>query len=188
MAKFADTYHKYIEPYADVLLFVVCLFGANFFWKYTVTGDEADTMVTWFGIDITAPFALLSEHIAHASYWLVSLLRDTVHLTEPNRIWFDSGFAVRIVWSCTPLKQSWIWLIIMLFARGSWLRKTWFIPLGWLVIHAFNILRISCINLLCEFHPDMFPLWHEYIFKYLFYGMMFLMWVWWVERLASLER
>ena len=45
-----------LKPYTDIILFVVALLAANYFWKFTVIGDDSGTEVTWFGIDITAPF------------------------------------------------------------------------------------------------------------------------------------
>lgn len=181
-----------VEPYYDILLFVVCLFAANFFWKYTVIGEDAtNAIVTWFGLDITAPFDMMAEHIARVTARLTSFVHPTAHYVAPYRILFEpnegapNGFAVSIVWGCTAIKQSFIWLVIMLFARGKQMRKLWFIPFGWLCIYVFNILRITLISLLCEYHPSMFPFWHEYFFKYLFYGMLFMLWVWWTERLGK---
>lgn len=176
-----------LSPYADVLLFLVCLFVSNIIWKMSVNGDEAVGNVSLFGHDITTPFAAYAEHIASVCAWLLNLVSDTVHYYPPYVIRFDSGFAARIVWSCTPVKQGFIWLVIILCARGSWKRKTWFIPMGWVIIHFFNIIRIAIIALLCENHPDMFVLWHEYVFKYVFYGMLFMLWVWWVERLGQVK-
>lgn len=164
---------------------MVALFVANYFWKFTVMGDEEGGPVTWFGIDITWPFSVLSTHISYVASWWIALFRDTVHWVAPNTVIFDSGNAVIIVWSCTALKQSFIWLCIMLAADGLWKRKLWFIPFGWLCIYAFNIFRIAVIALIIEHHPNLFNLMHTYIFKYLFYGFMFALWVWWVEKLGK---
>ena len=179
---------KHIAPYMDILLFVVALLVANFFWKYTVLGDEGGIQVTWFGIDITAPFDFLAAHIANAVYWVVHLVRDTIHQLPNNILHFDSGSSVRIVWSCTALKQAFIWLIIMLVARGKWLRKLWFIPLGFVAIYLFNILRIALITLIIEYHPELFEMMHTYVFKYLFYLMLFGMWVWWTNSLSGMPK
>ena len=176
-------YRQRLEPYWDVILFMICLLAAHFFWKLTIDADEHGGPVHWFGLDISAPFDFLSAHIAQVTYWFVSLFRPTIHFLPPDILRFDSGSAIKIVWSCTALKQSFIWLIIMIFARGSWKRKLWFIPLGWLFIYIFNLIRIASIAMIVEFHPDLFDLMHTYIFKYLFYGMMFMLWVWWVEKL-----
>lgn len=176
---------KQIAPYTDIILFVVALLAANFFWKYTVLGDEGGDCVTWFGMDITAPFDLLAAHIARAVYWLIHFTRDTLHLLPDNILFFTSGSSIKIVWSCTALKQSFIWLVIMLVARGKWLRKLWFIPLGWVCIYVFNILRITWIAMIVEHHPHLFELMHTYIFKYLFYLMLFALWLWWTNRVGQ---
>lgn len=175
------------RPYYDIILFIVAMLVANYFWKFTVLGDEGGSQVTWFGIDITAPFTFLAEHITSVVYWLVHLTRDTIFKMEDTLLVFSSRSAIRVVWSCTALKQSFIWLIIMLVARGPWIKKLWFIPLGWVCAYVFNILRITIITMAVEFHPELFDLLHEYIFKYLFYGMLFCLWLWWTHkiRLAS---
>lgn len=176
------------NPLFDVALFAVCLFGANILWKMCVNGDESSDFVTVLGMDASRIFNAVSHYLTTRVYWVLQLFRPTVHLYEPDVVWFDSGFASRIIWGCTAIKQSFIWLIIILFARGKSLRKLWFIPFGWVMIHIFNVVRISLIDLLCEFHPTMFEFWHGFFFKYLFYFMMFLLWVWWNEKLGLIPR
>lgn len=175
---------KYIEPikpYVDIILFVVALLTANYFWKFTVLGDEGGTQVTWFGLDITHPFDVMAHHISQVVYWLLSLTNEHVYLYEPNLIRFETGTGTRIVWSCTALKQSFIWIIIMLVARGKWIHKLWFIPLGLICTYVFNILRITLIAMAIEHHPEWFDLLHEHILKYLFYFMLFGLWAWWTN-------
>lgn len=170
-----------LAPYADVIIFMLTLLVANYAWKWTVVGDEGEMLVTWFGLDITAPFDWFATNTAAAVYWFIGLFRDTAFMSDPLTIRFQSGSAVRIVWACTALKQSFIWLCLLLTTRGGNWHKLWFIPFGWLCIYLFNILRIASIAMLIEFHPDWFHLLHNYLFKYLFYGMMFLLWLWFVE-------
>ncbi len=177
-------YQEALRPYADILRFIVALFAANYFWKYTVLGDEVGTMVTWFGLDITAPFDFMAHHIASVVYWLISLTNEHAHLIDPNVIRFDTGTGTCIVWSCTALKQSFIFIVIMLVARGPFKHKLWFIPLGLVCAYAFNILRITLIAMAIEHHPEWFDFLHEQLFKYLFYGMLFLLWLWWIHRIV----
>lgn len=171
-------------PYIDVLLFMVCLLVAHFFWKWTIVADEHGGPVYWFGWNISYPFDYMCRHVAKVVYKLVGLTRDTLCFVAPDTLRYINGNSVKIVWSCTALKQSFIWLIIMLFARGHQWYKLWFIPLGWLCIYGFNIMRIYVIVLVIEHYPQMFDLLHAYVFKYLFYGMMFMLWVWWTERIV----
>jgi len=171
------------EPYLDVLIFMVTLLVANYFWKFTMIGDEDGEVVMWFGLDVTAPFEFMACHVASAVYWLLSLVRDTVHMVGDHTIRFDSGSGTSIIWGCSGLKQMFIWMCLILTVRGGWIHKLWYIPLGWVMCHAFNILRIFLISLFIEFHPTWFHTLHDYIFKYMFYGMMFVLWVIFVEKI-----
>ena len=183
------------EPYKDVIIFMITLLVANYAWKWTMVGDENGDSVTWFGLDITAPFEFMACHIASVVYWLVSLFRDNVYMSDAHTIRFASGTGTTIIWGCTALKQSFIWLCLILTVQSSsitsgkalWLKKLWFIPFGWVCCYLFNILRIFLIALLIEHHPEWFHLLHDHIFKYLFYAMLFGLWVWFVEGIRGAD-
>ena len=177
------TLKQRFEPYADIIIFMVTLLAANYLWKWTMTGDEYGDAVTWLRWDVTAPFEFMACHIASAVYWLVSLFRDTAYMPDEHTIRFASGSGTTIIWGCTGLKQSFIWLCLMLTVRGGWKHKLWYIPLGWLFCYAFNIFRIFLIVLFIEFHPEWFHVLHDYIFKYLFYAGLFGLWVIFVEKI-----
>ena len=183
-----------LRPYRDVIVFVVTLLVANYFWKWTMNGDEVGTQVTWFGLDVTAPFEFMACHIASVVYGLLSLFRDTVYMADEHTIRFASGVGTTIIWGCSGLKQSFIWLCLILTVRPIFkssnsqilkfsIAKLLYILLGWLCCYAFNILRIFLIALLIEHHPDWFEVLHNYIFKYLFYAMLFGLWVIFVEKI-----
>lgn len=190
-----------LKPYRDIILFLIAMFGANYFWKFTVTGDETAGPVMWFGLNITAPFDYVAEWTARREFWWLKLIKDNVYLYNKTVVGFFNGtltltddVRIGIVWGCTAIKQSFIWLVIMLLARGSeydkkysihnW-HKLWFVPFGLVCIYCFNVFRVTIIPLLIEHHHDMFDFWHEYVFKYLFYGMIFLLWVVWVEKIVK---
>ena len=171
-----------------------------------VHGDEAGVgVVTWFGLDATAMFDAYARHIAKVVYAIVHTFRDTLVMTDDVTMRFVDGGGTRIVWSCTPLKQMFIWFCLILTTRTSFseavfqrsglsvkrsfseavIGKLWFIPLGCLLIHLINIARISAITAFMEFHPEWFELLHTYIFKYLFYGILFLFWVFYIEKVRK---
>ena len=183
-----------LRPYRDVIVFVVTLLVANYFWKWTMNGDEYGEQVTWFGLDVTAPFEFMACHIASVVYGLLSLFRDTVTVPDEHTIRFASGVGTTIIWGCSGLKQSFIWLCLILTVRPIFkssnsqilkfsIAKLLYILLGWLCCYVFNILRIFLIALLIEHHPDWFEVLHNYIFKYLFYAMLFGLWVIFVEKI-----
>ena len=172
-------------PYKDVIIFFATLLVANYFWKYTMIGDEDGELVTWFGLDVTAPFEFMSCQIAKVVYWLVSLVRDTAEMYGEHAIRFDTGTGTNIIWGCSGLKQAFIWTMLLLTTRGGWVQKIWYIPVGWVLCYVFNILRIFIITLFIENHQDWFPFLHNVLFKYLFYFMLFCLWVLFVEKIRQ---
>lgn len=172
-----------LKPLKGVAYFAVILLTAHFFWKYTVIGDESDVLVTSFGLDISLPFNLMARHVAVMTHWMLDGLGYPIVMENYNIIRHDTGVAVRIVWACTGLKQTYIFTAIILLYFGSFRRKLWFIPAGWIVLYLFNIFRIAFITAAIRNHPESFEFLHEELFKYLFYALIFLLWILWEERI-----
>lgn len=176
-----------IAPYTDVLRFIFVLLVGNAVWKMVCKGDEAGNYVTCLGYDVTGFFSWASAHVARMSFYVVHFFEEATRLVYGNIIIFPNDVQISIVWGCSAVKQASLFTLIMLFSRGSWVNKLWFVPLGWLAVYLFNILRISIIALLIQHHPTWFEFLHSYLFKYLFYGMIFALWVVWIERLSQLS-
>lgn len=172
-------------PLKGIICFFIILLGAHFFWKFTMLGDESDIAVTFFGLDISAGFNLMVKHVAKVVYDILSLIGYQVQLDGANVIRHDNGMAVKIVWACTGLKQAYIFIVIMSFYKGPWSSKLWFIPAGLVVVYLFNIFRILMIVASIRENPDSFEFLHEGLYKYLYYGVIFLMWVLWEEKIRK---
>jgi len=82
---------------------------------------------------------------------------------------------------CTSLKQWMHWLFLMLLFPGPWKHKLWFIPLGLVMVEFINVLRIVGLALVVIPWPNQFGFFHDYFFRPVFYLLIFLMWVAWVE-------
>ena len=105
----------------------------------------------------------------------------------------DGGWArVIIAPECASLKQWMHWLFLMILFPGPWKHKLWYIPAGLVIIEWTNAIRICGILLMQIYWPNIhihlfgsdintFQLGHNYIFKFFFYLVIFLMWVLWVE-------
>ncbi len=65
--------------------------------------------------------------------------------------------------------------------------QAWFIPAGVLVCFLINIVRIIILVVVIENHQAIFKVLHESVLKYIFYGIIFLMWVLWEEKIATVN-
>jgi len=179
-----DRFLKYINPYKGVLFFVIILLVSHFAWKFLVLGDESDSMVTFLGMNISYPFNFMAHHVASFCQRILEFFGSDIRLEPGNILRHGNGNAVRIIWGCTAIKQAYIFICIIGLNRGPWRKKLWYIPLGLVVIYFFNILRISIIAQIIGAHPTWFDFFHEHIFKYLFYLVIFGMWVYWEEKIV----
>ncbi|MBO7408912.1 MAG: hypothetical protein J6T85_03370 [Paludibacteraceae bacterium] len=173
------------KQYGDVILFAVTLFAADALWKLLVNGDERANVIAICGVDVSQWFYAIEVNIADAVESLVGSWREGLVRTDEITLHWPGGSGSRIVWSCTPVKQCFIWLCLLLTTRGGWWHKIWYIPAGWLLLYLFNILRIAIVTYVIADHPDWFELMHTYIMKYVFYGFMFLIWVLFVEVIRT---
>ena len=177
-----------LEPYRGVIGFAVVLLLSNWFWKYNVFGDEEGSSVSFWGMDVSAPFVFMAKHSATLAVHILQYLGWKVTLDSLNVFHLATGFTVQVVWACTGLKQAYIAFCILAFSRGPWQKKLWYVPLALLVIYLFNIFRITFIIGACDQHPDWFHFLHIRLFKYLFYAIIFGMWVFWEEKIAVVKK
>lgn len=112
-----------------------------------------------------------------------------MEVTEPGFqvIQFSNKGVVIVNNSCSGLKQILQFVILFLVFPGPWIRKLWFIPVGILIIHLINIFRIVGLSVITVEAPQYWQFSHDYIFRPIFYLGIFLLWIWWVEKLAPVK-
>ncbi len=175
---------KIIKPYMGIIRFLLAMFIANIVWKISITEDEhsVSEVLLWNFTDISGLFRLVTQQVSDTVYFVLHNLLG-MNIIEHDFIFrFDTGAIIRIVWGCSGVKQMFIFTVIMLFSYGSWKHKLWFIPLGVLICHGVNIVRIVLLALIAYRYPAQVDLFHTYIFKYAFYGIIFLIWIVWNEK------
>ena len=169
--------------YQGIVLFLIVMFASNFFWKLTVNGDENGLEASFICFDLSVVFANLCHHLAEVVHLGLNRLGITTYLYDTT-VYHPNGEGVRIVWGCNGVKQSFIFTMIMLFARGPLKHKLWFIPLGLFCVYLINVSRLLLLTYIVRDNPNAFDFWHSGVTKYGFYGLIFLIWVLWNDYLV----
>lgn len=86
---------------------------------------------------------------------------------------------------CNGFKLFSIFTIFIAAFPGNWKKKIWFIPLGILIIHLANIIRVSALLLIQNYHPEYLDFNHLYTFTILVYSIIFLLWYWYIKRFSA---
>ncbi len=173
-----------LKKFEGIIRFVIVLFAANFLWKISMQGDENSDIVTLWGINCSVFFDMVIHHLAELSCSILDIFGYKTFLYETS-IFHENGEGVTIIWGCSGIKQSFIFLCILLFSRGKMIHKLWYAVLGLVVVYLVNLTRIVLLAMLTENHSEYFHFAHEYFFKYLFYFIIFMMWVLWEDFLVG---
>ena len=178
---------NFLSPYWGVIYFVALLLFTHFLWKFVVDGDLHGQQIAILGKDLTEQFHFLSAFTAKAVHWFVHLFPNTGDfMIEDTRLFFlNENFPIHLIWGCTGVKQLYIFIVIIAFYRGPWKKKLWYIPVGCVVLWIYNIVRIASISYLTIGHHERFDFLHEGLFRYIFYGLIFLLWVIWEEKFVK---
>ena len=173
---------KRYQSLFDVGLFFVLIF--SFHILYVIWNEYLDYWPIKGTVDRL--FAWASALLFNQSTWVLDHVFRVDFFTTGQSIVFlnheDAYSMVTVAPECTSLKQWMHWLFLMLIFPGPWKHKAWYIPLGLVIVELTNVVRIVGITLFLRPFPHDFALAHDVIFKIMFYVVIFLMWMIWVEK------
>lgn len=208
-----DSLKERIKPIKGIVLFLFLFILFELIWKIIVrpVGDEEQLIVLGFNLThFLYPVCKLDANIV---YWIIhDLLGYDNFNIDDLLIYFDNALAMKIIWSCTSVKQYIMFTFIMAFYYGPWKKKLVFIPVSLLILSTVNILRLVISAFLLkdgfpdwfisvneilngakwdesgatywQFYRDWYRFFHDGFFKWVYYdGCMFLLWLYWHEKI-----
>ncbi len=129
--------------------------------------------------------AWMVQGLYHGSEWILTRIFRMEACYDGQRICLGSPGSLSISHPCSGIRQFTQFTLLMIFYPGPWLKKTWFIPLGWVAVHLTNLLRIAGLSLVIVYLPRFWPFFHGYLAKGIFYLVFFILWVIWAEYIAT---
>jgi len=75
--------------------------------------------------------------------------------------------------------------VFVLAYPGHQKNKLWFVPLGILLIHILNIIRVISLAIIAYYSPYSLSFNHTYTFTFFVYAFIFLLWMVWVNKFAQ---
>lgn len=111
----------------------------------------------------------------------------TTYEPEPfrNRIGIEGSLGVFIGEPCDGFILFALFLAFIVAYPGALKHKIWFIPLGILLIHLINALRVIALVLIMRKHPQWLSFNHDYTFTIIVYAFVFLLWWVWINKFSS---
>lgn len=131
------------------------------------------------------PDGRLDEAVAQAilrdTAWLVSLV-ETEPLVVLRYISIPGYGAIELVDGCTGLSVIGMFAGFVIAYPGSRINRAIFIPAGIYAIYLINVLRMAVLVVGQKYFPSLIAFTHDYTTTGIFYLLVFLMWVFWVNN------
>ncbi|WP_029905020.1 archaeosortase/exosortase family protein [Prevotella sp. 10(H)] len=213
---YITTLREKLGPFRDIIWFLCLFLIFEFIWKVCVHQGENERILLVLGKDLTAYTEGMNRWTADIVYWVVHDLfgYKNFQIVNGTTLFFENSIPVDIIWSCTGLKQLFMFSFILAFYYGPVKKKLWYLPLSLFILLLINILRLAIIFIIIKdpfpewfisvnewynnctwentkecyykFYKDWFNIFHRDIFVWIYYdGVIFVLWLIWEEKIRK---
>ena len=106
-----------------------------------------------------------------------------LHETESSvKVILEGKYLSRVVEGCNAVSVMILFAAFVVAFAGKFKNTLLFIVSGLLIIHILNILRIALLNIALLYYPESQEILHGVIFPAFIYGVVFGLWVIWVNK------
>lgn len=178
---------QYFKKYKAFLLFLAKFLGSYLVLIFLYQIFLDNVIDTQFNVDaFTAIVSNQTKMILELWGYDVTLVR---HQTEAAvRIILFEKPIVRIVEGCNAMSIMILFVAFIVAFSATFLRTFLYILSGIVVIHILNILRISTLIVGMLHYREYEDLMHDVIFPLFIYGVVFGLWILWVNKFSKNER
>ena len=176
-----------LQQYKPFLLFlgkflltylVLTIIYQSYLNQFDVTKNEVDTF---------------TKIVANQSEMVLSLFDSQSysmpHLKEPSiKLFYKGKYISRIIEGCNALSVIILFISFVIAFTGKLKQTILFIVMGSLIIHILNIVRIALLCIALYNYPDYEHILHGVVFPLIIYGVVFLLWVIWVNKFSIYVR
>lgn len=110
------------------------------------------------------------------------------HSSEPSlKLLVNDDYVARVVEGCNSISVIILFVSFIVAFSGTFIATSIYICFGTVIIYIANILRISLLTVGIYEYPQYLDFIHDIVFPLVIYGVVFLLWVYWVNKLGKQE-
>lgn len=156
--------------YTGWLLLYYLFIKTSTSWDYHLNYNIVELAKVFFSIfDVNAVIETESDHVI--------LLLDAGNY---RGIWVGD--------ECNGFTLFSIFTIFIVAFPGQIRSKLWYIPLGLIIIHFANVIRVMALVLINNYYPEYLDFNHLYTFTIFVYSIIFMLWYIWAKKYAINEQ
>lgn len=174
---------KYKSVIKFIIVFLIVYISLSFAYKlYLQYSDGSKFYPDYF----TNLVAKQTESLLSSIGYNVKVLP---HPDEPSmKVILNNQYLARVIEGCNAISVI-ILFVSFIVAFSGKLKTTFFYILsGSVLIYTVNLLRIVFLTMGLYHYPDYEAVLHAVVFPSIIYGLVFLLWVFWVNRFSKLKK
>ena len=129
-----------------------------------VVGYQVSQLMNWFNSD-------------------VKIFKSQLH--PYLEMWYNKKYVVRIVEGCNAVSVIILFISFVIAFSGKFKTTLFFVLFGILLIHILNVARIAILSVLMFHFPQRQHLLHGVLFPLIIYGLVFILWIIWVNKFSK---
>lgn len=140
------------------------------------------------------PYTLIDRYVVDNLIFFSSIILEAMGyqlMPSPpaaqqiRTIGIDGTTGVWIGDPCNGIALFALFLIFMLSYPGPIRKKLWYIPMGLILIHLVNVLRITALTIIVDVDPTWLDFNHNYTFYIIVYSVVFALWYFWAFKISG---
>ena len=88
---------------------------------------------------------------------------------------------------CNGIKVFGLFTIFIISFKGKVIDKLWFIPIGILILHCINVIRVAILTYISATNPYILDFNHNITFQLIVYVSMLALWYWWIVQYSKIN-
>ena len=178
-----ELFHKY----STVIRFILTFLGSYFIMALLYQGYlKFGTSEVYYPDFVTHLVAQQSETVID-SFGYEALIEP--HPDEASmKLYVNGKFLARVVEGCNAISVILLFIAFIIAFFDTWKATLVYILAGSVVIYGLNIFRIALLCIGIYEYPDQYHLLHGILFPLVIYGIVFLLWIFWVNRFSKKKR
>jgi exosortase family protein XrtF len=107
-------------------------------------------------------------------------------ISSPSlEVWYNKKYTLRIIEGCNAVSVIILFISFIVAFSGKFKTTFYFILSGVLLIYILNVIRIALLAVLLFKFPENEHILHGVFFPLIIYGLVFVLWVIWVNKFSK---
>lgn len=107
-------------------------------------------------------------------------------ISNPSlQLWYNNKYTLRIIEGCNAVSVIILFVSFITAFAGKLKTTIYFILFGVFLIYVLNIIRIALLAVLLFRFPEKEHILHGVLFPLIIYGLVFILWVFWVNKFSK---